>query len=208
MKRYLTLSLILNVILVLFIAGRSLYYRNWARINASQIERDLDIRLNPVIDIMKTIPVTPSDTVLVGNSLMLEFPTTYKKFAIAGARCRHVLPLLDHAKNAKLIYLEVGINDIVNTSVDTLKENVLKMMSPNVVIHSTLPVGGIYSDYNDEVIQYNKWLDSACKARGVRFENVYHLFEKGGQLNPAFTADGLHLNVTGYMIWKQHNKLQ
>jgi hypothetical protein len=200
-RKVLILSVALNALLILFIAGRRIYYRNYSK----PVLPDVEVkRIWGRVGTLKTVPVSVNDTVFIGNSLTAELPTRNKNFGIHGAMSGHLVELVYHARGAGRIYLMMGINDIVNGSVDTLKSNVLKVMEcDNIVFQSLLPVSMGYGNYNEPVKEYNKWLAEQCRKRGIEFLNLYPHFLKDGKPDSDLTIDGLHLNVKGYLLWTE-----
>jgi hypothetical protein len=195
-RNVLILSIALNALLILFIAGRRIYYANLP------VKNDLELRISERVRTLKTIPVGKEDTVFIGNSLIAELPTRNKNFGIHGARSAHAVELVHYSKNARRIYLMIGINDIVNGSVDTLKANVVKLMGQrNIDFQSLLPVGMEYEKHNETIRDYNQWLKGECSKKGIEFINLHPHFLKDGKLNDELSIDGLHLNVKGYLLW-------
>jgi lysophospholipase L1-like esterase len=198
-RKVLILSIALNALLILFIAGRKTYYANLP------VKNDNEIRIAERVRTLRMIPVSKEDTVFIGNSLIAELPTRNKNFGVHGAKSGHVLELVNHARDAKRIYVMIGINDIVNGSVDTLKGNVRKIMEHrNIVFQSLLPVSMEYEKHNETIREYNQWLKAECSKRGIEFIDLYPHFLRDGKLNDELSIDGLHLNVQGYLLWTKN----
>lgn len=128
-------------------------------------------------------------------------------------RLDQVLPL-----NPEKIFLMVGIND--KPSPETLNgmlssyEGVLKKirtLTPDseIYVHSLLPVHtkklkrNFSREIKNESIQlFNRRLKLLCDRYQATYIDLYSNYLRDGQLNPAWTKDGVHLNREGYRHWK------
>lgn len=141
-------------------------------------------------------------------------------YGIAGITTAGILARLNTLKEHQthLLFFMAGINDLGNQeSPETITQNytaILNYFSNNfhqltIILQSVLPVNfkqlkklGI----TPENIQYlNNFLSRKAQKPGIEFVNLNTEFsDHSGNLNPKYTQDGLHLNETGYSIWKQN----
>lgn len=138
---------------------------------------------------------------------------------ISGDFTSGVSQRIDHVKRLQpsMVFIMIGINDILKkVPMDKVLNNyslilrTIRMESPGtqVFVQSNLPttlMGGSKTT-NDAVVaqvrMLNDFLQVQCRELGITFVNLYPDFEiNGGELNPSFTYDGLHLSEKGYQVW-------
>ena len=114
----------------------------------------------------------------------------------------------------KAIFLMIGINDFLFTDVHEIIENYKKIVeqikseSPDcqLFIQSVLPVNSIVKNSvfdNNLINQLNVSIKDLAIKEGLVFIDIHQkLMDKNGQLDAKFTADGVHINGTAYLIWK------
>lgn len=196
----------------------SLDYEEWVALLAAEAEAVVAID-------------APNQTVLLGDSLTLWFPTnmlpgrrTWLNQAISGEKStglRDRLYLLDNT-SPEAVFIMVGINDLIwGGSEADLVYNVRKMVNylhqkhpqTRVVVQSILPHGGEMATWegrdrlvavSPELIRtVNVQLKAVAAETGAEFLDLYPLFVNGdGYLRADLTTDGLHLNQDGYMVWR------
>jgi lysophospholipase L1-like esterase len=139
-----------------------------------------------------------------------------KNFGVGGDTTRGVLNRIDSviSENPSKIFLMIGFNDgpthqnimaIVRNYTVILKN--LKRSLPNtkIYVQSVLPVNKkLLPDAkdNDDIHELNLEIARLAKDQGVVYIDLFPRFLKDGQLNEALTWDGLHLNPSGYALWK------
>jgi lysophospholipase L1-like esterase len=173
----------------------------------------------------------PRQTVLLGDSLTLWFPSnmlpgrrTWLNQAISGENSSGLLNrlyLLDQ-NNPEAFFIMIGINDLIwGGSADTLVFNVratveyLQAAHPQarIVVQSILPHGGAAATWEgrdhllaispEQIAAVNDQLKQVVAETGIEYLDLYPLFVNGdGYLRPDLTTDGLHLNQTGYLVWR------
>ena len=146
---------------------------------------------------------------LMGNS-------NIRNRGIAGDFIEGVSRRLDEALKSKpkKIFLMIGINNLV--LIHNSKEQVLeayeklmksiKAKSPSslVYIESILPVNGSLQDNNLNIVSINRGLVALTKKYNFQYINLHDSFlDKNNVLNSNYSADGLHLNGKGYLVWKE-----
>ena len=173
----------------------------------------------------------PNQTVLLGDSISLWFPSallpgrrTWLNQAISGENSSGLLnrlPLLD-PNPVDALFIMIGINDLIwggddATLVRNLRASVnyLRTQHPQarIVVQSILPHGGPAATWEgrerllalppDRIVAVNAQLKQIAAEAGVEYLDLYPLFVNGeGYLRPDLTTDGLHLNASGYLVWR------
>jgi lysophospholipase L1-like esterase len=127
-------------------------------------------------------------------------------------------------KKPHIVFLMIGINDIaqsvpvsktlshIRTIIDTIQAHKVEL-----VIQSVLPTTNYYDTLYggfsqngviaSRVKELNDQLVQICKAERIYFLDLRPgmLFE-GTYLKHDLSVDGIHLNYSGYQIWKDHLK--
>ena len=120
----------------------------------------------------------------------------------------------------KKVFILIGINDITKgvSDEDILKNydsiiSTLKEGSPDteIYIQSVLPTNQeLASEYyqmktnNDTILATNQEIENMSKSQNVVYVDLYKNFiDTKGQLDAAYTIDGIHLNAKGYKIWEE-----
>ena len=132
-----------------------------------------------------------------------------------------VLARLDEVVESKpqKIFLMIGINDMAKKTPDQLiVQNIqriveyVRLHSPKtmMIIQSILPTNNEFPEfagYQNKVghIRWvNQQLATYCDTKKIPFVNLYPLFlDANNKLSKQYTSDGLHLNGTGYLLWRQ-----
>ncbi len=168
--------------------------------------------------------------VLAGDSISLWFPHellppgfNWLNQGISGETSAGLLGRLDLFDKTKptAIFVLIGINDLIRgIKSDTLVENqrqivrYLRRVHPRsrIVLQSILPHGDLNATWegrdrllaipNDRIRAINQRLAAIAQQEGATYLNLHTLFtDPSGNLNPAFSTDGLHLNPQGYLVW-------
>lgn len=161
--------------------------------------------------------------VFVGDSITEGFPTdcVFPKDnvinrGIGGDKVTGVTERIDVSVKdlkPKKIYLMIGINNILwipDTSIEELAKEYeilvaeIKKVAPNAElnIQSVLPLSGQFANKNDVVDKFNELIKKIAKNYSAQYIDLQPaLSDSSGLLRSDFTADGLHLNLEGYMAW-------
>ncbi len=177
------------------------------------------------------LPISSKDIVFLGNSITdggewseLFNNRHVKNRGISGDRSAWLLERLDSiiAGHPKKVFLMIGINDLAaGVSPREVYDNIMKLVerfqneSPwtKLYIQSVLPVNGrsfttFKSHYKvkEQIVELNTLLRGFCGGNvedRVAYLDVYaELVDSNGDLNAAYTNDGLHLLGEGYTIWR------
>jgi lysophospholipase L1-like esterase len=170
-------------------------------------------------------------SILIGDSLTLWFPPellpqdrNWLNQGISGESSDGLLKRLDlfDSTQPEVIFIMIGINDLIRgVSEQVILDNQRQIMTyllkkhpqAQIVIQSILPHGDkeatwegkekLLSIPNSRIRQLNEKLQGAAAQVGVKYLDLYPLFtNQQGNLRSEFTTDGLHLNPTGYLVWR------
>lgn len=217
MKKALVISIAFNVLIILFVAGKRYYYMHSANSGAGSTYDTWNYMRNTLLI---DLPIDSNDIVFVGNSITEGFPVTeifgqhVKNRGIGGNQTAHILSRIEPIAigHPKKIFLEAGVNDLNNNvSIDSIYYNfreiinMIRELSPktSIYVQSVFPTCKEYSKLNDVIVGLNTKLLPYCQSSGVNFINVYSALASNGELNNAYTADGIHLNGDGYKAWQK-----
>lgn len=149
----------------------------------------------------------------MGNDRILNLGIVGEKIAGVFQRMDDVIKL-----NPEKIFFMVGIND--KPSVDTITplmsqyERVIRKVRQQlpevkIYVHGLLPIHDekfkrVYKSSltNEDIRLFNLNLKMMVEQQQAVYIDVYSQYELNGQLNPAWTQDGLHLNREGYRQWR------
>lgn len=178
------------------------------------------------MEVFKANPMKKGQIVFLGNSITeagkwnVYFPNhnTVNR-GISGDNTDGMLARIHEVIAAKpsKIFMMAGINDI---SLQRDNEVILRQVklllrqivagSPDtkIYVQSTLPLNteklkyGRLKGKEKQIEEYNEGLKSLCEQLGVMYVDVYTLLlDKPLNLDPKYTADGLHINKEAYKIW-------
>lgn len=224
MKHLLLLSSLLLNLLFIAGAGYAIHryggWRNfWAKINNRGIEKSYFHRKN----LFEMLPPKNGAIVFLGNSITAQNEWA-EMFGIAnilnrgipGDHCEGICARLDEVlKNRpSKVFLMAGVNDLafyppshVLPKYERLVEAILKK-SPTTTLYlqSVLPVNNLVSPTpvdNDDIRTLNDGIRQLAKAKGLTFIDLFSLLQdQNGNLDAAYTLDGIHLNGVAYLKWK------
>ena len=217
-------SLIVNLLLIAafgYAIHRYGGWRNlWAKVNNRGIEQAYFHRKN----LFEMLPPKEGAIVFLGNSLtagnewaeMLNNPNILNR-GIPGDHCDGICARLDEVlKNQpSKIFLMAGVNDLafyppsyVLPKYERLAEAILtKSPRTTLYLQSVLPVNNIVSPTpveNDDIRTLNDGIRKFAEAKGLTFIDLYPLLlDLDGNLDAAYTSDGVHLNGAAYLKWKE-----
>ncbi|MDY6805979.1 MAG: SGNH/GDSL hydrolase family protein [Cyanobacteriota bacterium] len=178
----------------------------------------------------------PRLTVLAGDSLSLWFPVqllpeerTWLNQGISGETSSGLLSRLYvfDGTSPETIFVMIGINDLVRGYDDeTVLENQRQIIrellrahpKSQIVVQSILPHSGNKATWensdrlldipNSRIREINRRLKAIADFEGAFFLDLHPLFASPtGFLRPEFSTDGLHLNDSGYLVWRTAIKL-
>lgn len=135
---------------------------------------------------------------------------------ICGDNSVGVLNRLNHdviAHNPDIIYILIGTNDFaLGRSNDELLESLEKtaevlqtyLKHTKIFFTSILPTRAIENRPNDRINKTNALIRQLCKRKSLEYFNLHaEMADEFGNLNEAFTLDGLHLTEAAYKRWSE-----
>lgn len=138
-----------------------------------------------------------------------------KNRGVDGETTDQVLSRLDGLKKIqpRTVMLMIGINDLASRKPEQVFANIALIVkrilsdspSSKIVIQSVLPVNNqVKFQYrsNDDVRKLNFLLIDYSRQNKFQFIDVHRvLVDQDGDLDRAYTFDGIHLNGAGYQLW-------
>jgi len=111
----------------------------------------------------------------------------------------------------KICFLMIGINDLSRQeNVDNIFNNyieiinILQSKKITPVIQSTLLTLDSPTINNTKVILLNKKLKEFAHNKSIDFIDLNKELAPNGALLKEYSSDGVHLNIKGYIIWKNN----
>ncbi|NNK84271.1 MAG: G-D-S-L family lipolytic protein [Desulfobacterales bacterium] len=159
------------------------------------------------------------DAVFIGDSITDEadwnelFPSLkIANRGIAGDRTDSVLKRMGsiYSTNAIKAFIMLGINDLVNgVEINKVVENyhsiIRKLVAHRmqVYVQSTILAGKQKAQLNTKIKALNEQLKKIADTNeSVTYIDLNLILAKDSFLNVDYSRDGLHLNGTGYAVWK------
>ena len=164
--------------------------------------------------------------ILLGDSISMWFPLDllpphrlWLNQSISGDTTGNMLRRIPAFAQTRpnAIYILAGINDLKNGITDTaiinnhlmiwrkLKSNhpqvqlIVQSILPTCLPSETLPI----NISNSRINNINQKLATIAKQENVKFLDIYSNFiDNNGYLRNNLTTDGLHLNYSGYQVWR------
>lgn len=108
------------------------------------------------------------------------------------------------------VYLCIGTNDIVRdrddativTGIERIVECIRLFAQPEIHLTSIFPTRGNEPRPNERIRALNKAIEALAERKGCRYFDIHARFTDGaGDLQQAFTDDGLHLTEVAYRLW-------
>ncbi len=222
MKKLGYTSLIINglfLIALAFALNRYGGWRNlWAKVNSRGVEKTYFHRKN----LFEMLPPKDSAIIFLGNSLtagcewseLFDNPNILNR-GIPGDHCDGMRERLDEVLRHRpsKIFLMAGINDLAFLSPSKVfpkyeqlvKAILTKSPSTTLYLQSVLPVNNLVSPTsvdNDDVRQFNEEIRKFAQAKNLVYIDLYEaLQDLDGNLDAAYTQDGVHLNGAAYLKW-------
>ncbi|WP_084088454.1 GDSL-type esterase/lipase family protein [Fodinibius roseus] len=177
--------------------------------------------------LFEQLPNAKDEIILLGDSITdgnewaeLFGNDRLKNRGISGDKTDGVLYRLDEVTESHpdKVFIMIGVNDLARDhSPDYVLSNYEKIVdrikkdSPDteVYIQSLLPVNDDFSrftshyDKTPEIKTVNKGLKRLADEQEATYIDLFDdMTIAGDKLNPEYTEDGLHLNGSGYLVWK------
>jgi len=229
MKKILTISIIINILFVLFggyvihkKGGIDYLKRKFNLQTETTNQQDYGVYYKAKKSIFEIMPNDTSEIIFLGNSIT-DYCEWYELFGNANIKNRGiggdiingVIDRLDEIveSNPKKIFIMIGINDLgrkrsveqILTDYDRLL-SLIKKKSPEtrLFIQSILPTDNRENLQIVDIIAINAGLKNLTEKYDLTYVNLFDLLKtKENKLDTIYTFDGLHLNGKGYLIWKK-----
>lgn len=224
MKRFLIFSLLLNVLLASGVAYMMHRLGGWryALYRFRNSEAGLYTHRNTLFE---KLPARPGATVMLGDSQtalcewqeLLGDSTTVLNRGISGDYTDGVFRRLDEVlrHRPRRIFLLIGVNDLFFGNKQPEAEaryrdivQKIRRESPDteLILQSILPLNNKARSLpasNADIQEMNTRIARIAKDYALPYIDLYEaLTDAGGELSLRFTDDGIHLNGTGYTVWK------
>jgi lysophospholipase L1-like esterase len=190
----------------------------WAKINSRGIEKTYFHRKN----LFEMLPPNDGAIVMLGNSItaggewseLLDNPNVINR-GIPGDHCDGMRERLDEVLRHKptKLFLMAGVNDLAYHSPSKVwskyerlvNEILAKSPDTKLYLQSVLPVNNIVSPTaldNEDVEALNTQIEQFAEAKNLVFLDVNKVLrDLDGNLDAAYTLDGVHINGAAYLKW-------
>jgi|AntRauTorckE5430_2_1112549.scaffolds.fasta_scaffold01922_4 lysophospholipase L1-like esterase len=221
MKKWLILSVITNIILLLFIG----IYRIVTTAENEELVRNFQIDHY----LMKT---KLAEKMIKKDSSIIFFGDSQFEYAnwnellerddilnrgIAGDVISGLIGRVEEIcrHQPKKIFIEIGTNDLsmglsvaeIMADYEKLIEEIKSRISTEIYINSVLPVQDLPGEnyQNTEILNLNRKIKDFCEKQSLKYIDLTETFtdDNSGNLKTEYTSDGLHLNAKGYLEWKR-----
>ncbi|MBI1227879.1 MAG: hypothetical protein GC192_21785 [Bacteroidetes bacterium] len=222
MKTLTYISLIVNLLFIgglVFALHKYGGLRNlWAKINNRGIEKTYFHRKN----LFEMLPPKDGTIVMLGNSItaggewteLLGNPNILNR-GIPGDHCDGMRERLSEVlrHHPSKIFLMAGVNDLAFISPEKtwpkyerlVYEILTESPSTKLYLQSVLPVNNLVSPTpvdNEDVQVLNAKIKEFAQANNLVFIDLYNVLQDlDGNLDAAYTQDGIHLNGAAYLKW-------
>lgn len=158
------------------------------------------------------------DSLTFGGRWQEYFPESeIGNFGVSGEKSADIIFRLDEVFfwTPQKIVLMMGINDLgdglncgcILEHFRKLILSVKKQKNIELIIQSILPINtSLFSNSNfgkKDILVCNQQINELCQIENIPFLDLYSAFSTyGDELIKEYTYDGLHLNDTGYQVWK------
>lgn len=222
-----TLKQLTVAIIVIVLLGTAAFFgRRWYYANVYWPEqaRQNDARRAEILEGYRNDSNMDGEILFVGNSITYRLNLAdyfsdprIKNRGIGLDKTADILARLDEITESKptTIFLMIGINDLsFKVPFDTIITNYRSILnriqqeSPQtmVVIQSVLPVVAEQEkdrELNTKIVRLNESIRKLAAEAGFPYIDLHPYFAIDGSLNPALSADGIHLNDAGNRVWMQ-----
>lgn len=230
-KIVLAFSLGLNIVLLFFIFGKKLWDKNFLNFKSdlrkSKEEEKQMIHWKRRNELFEALPASKKSIVFIGNSLTQNFEfaeffqdSNIKNRGISGDKIIGVTNRILALKklSPQKIFLEIGINDLTyGDSKESIVHNYKKLLdkiqdefiNTEIYVQSLFPIENKIQNtniidgakINIDIKFINEKIQKYAGDKGFFFIDTHIVFQLNGQLNPIYSADGIHLSALGYMTW-------
>ena len=218
MKKGLIISIIINIILLLYIGIKNIVTTSKYKEEVRSFQIDHYLMKN---NLNEQMTKRDSMIVFIGDS-QIEYCNWNELFkrkdiinrGIAGDVTSGVLARIEEVTrhNPTKVFIQVGTNDLsmgisekqIIEDYKSIIEEIQEKSQAEIYVNGVLPVQDLPGEFyqNSEILSLNRALKQLCTEKQVKFIDLSNQFtDDSGNLNQELTNDGLHLNTKGYLIW-------
>jgi len=228
MKKILLVSLLINcAFLILLISliqkrGGIEYIKN--KIDPPPIDTNSfdNVYFKTRNSVFEVMPIDSQEIVFLGNSIVsncdwaeLFANLKIKNRGIGGDILPGLIDRIDEILLTKpaMIFVMAGANDLeLKFSVSKILSDYEKLIdlirkgSPGtkLIVQSVLPTYNDQNRSNDDIQKINSGLLALSNEYDCTYIDLFSLFKnENNELDSAYSYDGLHLNGSGYLVWKK-----
>lgn len=218
MKKWLIISIIINIILLLYIGISNIMTTSKYQEEVRNFQIDHYLMKN---NLNEQMIKQDSVIVFIGDSQVaycnwneLLNRKDILNRGIAGDITAGVLARIEEVirHNPTKVFIQIGTNDLsmgiaekqILADYSRVIEKIQEKSQAMIFINSILPVQDLPGEFyqNSEILSLNRALKQLCTEKQVNFIDLADKFTDDlGNLNQVLTNDGLHLNAKGYLIW-------
>ncbi|WP_121810948.1 GDSL-type esterase/lipase family protein [Mucilaginibacter kameinonensis] len=231
MKKWFILSIIANIICLplagIYIVRKIQFYNN-VNPKPTTIQNE-NIFWKIRNSEFKELKIDSNSIVFLGDSHTQNFEVAeafkdmrIKNRGIILDGTRSVLERLTYIadKHPKKIFIQIGINDLLSgvspkTITDDFQSIIQRLTSiaphTSIYLQSVFPTNWVkYADHKPvlhDIIELNNQLQILGSKHGCTYVDLFSPLVKNNGLNPRYDCgDSLHLNGSGYILWKNYLK--
>jgi len=224
MKKFLTISLILNMLFFFF--GGYVFYKlggiDYIKSKFKTMQTGFGAYYQAKYQFFEAMPNDTNEIIFLGNSITegcdwaeLFRNSKIKNRGINGDIINGVINRLGEVVESKpqKIFLLIGTNDLAkNRSINQILTDyerliiLIKGKTPKteLYIQSILPTYRQIARKNADIIKINNGLMKLSAKYNSVFINLFESFKtEENELDLTYSYDGLHLNGKGYLLWKE-----
>lgn len=195
-----------------------IHYKLWERISIFATQPVFGKNWKNEVEKQKSLYYkTNADLIFLGDSHMeqCEWHEVFPEFqsvnrGIGGESTEGMLgrlPLLPSGDSSKLVFLQIGINDLLGgrkpTDVLQSYQRILDQITAKQ--YSLIPTLVFYvrylPDVNPAVTELNNLIREELQKRGIQYIDLSPDVSENETLLPTYSADGVHLSASGYQKW-------
>lgn len=229
LKRIASISILANIIFI-FLFGLHFYRKEKVKLQYQKEAPGWYYKNNKNwkerVTLFQILPKEPNAIIFLGNSITegCEWNELFqnekiKNRGIGGDNTEGVLARINEITDSKpaKIFIEIGTNDLaLRRSIANIRATYLQIITqiqkstPNtkIYVQNVLPRRDDPNSRGevskDSIIKLNIELRKISISNNLTYINLFDVFKNPeGKLDARFSYDGVHLNGSGYLLWKK-----
>lgn len=218
MKKWLTISVLLNIILLLSFGIKNIFTNAKLKEDVKNFQIDHYLtksKLAEQMNIQDSVIIFLGDSQIeYGNWNELLQRNDILNRGIAGDVVSGLLGRVEEVcrHQPSKIFIQIGTNDL---SMDLSPKEIIKdytllideiqqRCTAQIYVNAVLPVQDLPGEFyqNSIILALNRSLKQLCQSKSIEYINLNDTFtDELGNLKSTLTNDGLHLNDKGYLVW-------